>query len=170
MVRLPSEFRNDKADAQQDSSGSLIRKCVYTDGRMADINASDIIAIGHRLALPVKFAVRRAVSDSETACSLNCMRLHVARSLPKCCERWASLLSQIPSPLLLKLITSRLTSTSIDIVSYISRYYVISCCFMLFMCLFEIAIIICEFYIKVPSNAAHILIIWSKRANFLKWN
>lgn len=80
--------RNDKADAQQDSSGSLIGKCVYTDGRTDDINASDIIAIGHRLALRVKFAVRRAVSDSETTCSLNCMRLHVARSLPKRCQRW----------------------------------------------------------------------------------
>jgi len=79
--------RNDKVDARQDSSGSLIGKCVYMDGRTADINASDIIAIGHRFALPVKFAVRRAVSDSETICSLNCMRLHVARSLLKHCER-----------------------------------------------------------------------------------
>lgn len=47
-----------------------------------------IIAIGYQLDLRVKFAVRRAVSDSETICSLNCMRLHVARSLPKRCQRW----------------------------------------------------------------------------------
>lgn len=90
--------RNDKAYARQDSSGSLIGKCVYTDGRTDDINASGIIAIGHLLALRVKFAVRRAVSDSETTCSLNCMRLHVARSLPKRCQRLACLLSQIPPP------------------------------------------------------------------------